>query len=90
MSDWTDRLKSRKFLIAIFGTLFVFLTEVIGVNISTEAWNAIVTLIIGYIGIEGAADVVDRYGTAKANIIRANTALVAEYRQNAIAEKKKQ
>lgn len=60
MGDFVDRLKSRKFLLAIFGVIFLFITEVVGFNISSEVWNWIMTLILGYIGVEGVADVVER------------------------------
>lgn len=65
MSEFTDRLKSRKFLLAVFGLIGVFLTEVLGIPLSQEAWNSIVSIILGYIAAEGVADTVERYGMVK-------------------------
>lgn len=60
MSDFTDRLKSRKFLLAVFGAIGLFLTDVLEIPISPETWTAIVSLILSYIAAEGLADVVTR------------------------------
>ncbi len=65
MGDFVNRLKSRKFLLALFACIGAFLTEVLGINISPEAWQTIVTLILGYIAAEGAADAVERYKKKK-------------------------
>lgn len=59
MSDFTDRLKSRKFLLAVFGLVFAFLTDILGVQIDPNTWNTVITLILGYITAEGAKDVID-------------------------------
>lgn len=60
MSEWTDRLKSRKFLLALGTFGFAILTDVFGLNISPETWSTILTVVLGYIGIEGAADIAER------------------------------
>jgi len=65
MGELLDKLRSRKFLLALFGCVGAFLTEVLGVNITPEAWSAIVSLIISYIAVEGVADIVQRYKKKK-------------------------
>jgi len=50
-------LKSRKFWMAVFGVVFVIITETFGVEIPEDAYWAIVAVIIGYIIGESAVDV---------------------------------
>ncbi len=58
-NDLIARLTSRKFLLAIFGVVTVFLST--SLNLSPEQQQAIVTLIIAFTAAEGVADAVTRY-----------------------------
>lgn len=60
MGDFVDRLKSRKFLLAVFDVIFLLITEILQFPISVETMTAIQTIIFAYIGAEGIADVVSR------------------------------
>jgi len=50
-------LKSRKFWMAVFGVVFVLITETFEIEIPEDAYWAIVSVIIGYIIGESAVDV---------------------------------
>jgi len=60
MGDFADRLKSRKFLLAVFDVIFLVVTDVFQIPISLEVMAAIQTIIFAYIGVEGFADIVTR------------------------------
>ena len=60
MGDFIERLKSRKFLLALSTFAFTVVTVIFEINVSLETWAAILTPIIGYIAVEGAADYVTR------------------------------
>lgn len=47
--SWTDRLKSRKFLTAIFSALFIILNEGLGTPIDREAYGWITGVITAFI-----------------------------------------
>jgi len=51
-------LKSRKFWMAVFGVVFVLITEIAGVEIPEDSYWVIVSVIIGYIIGESAVDIV--------------------------------
>jgi len=50
-------LRSRKFWMAVFGVLFVLITETAGIEIPEDAYWALVSVIIGYIIGESAVDI---------------------------------
>lgn len=60
MGEFADRLKSRKFLLAAGTFALAVLTDIFGVSISPDTWNVILTTVIGFIAVEGAADVAER------------------------------
>lgn len=60
MGDFLDRLKSRKFLLALGGFAFTVVTVLLELNVSVEQWTAIWGLIVSYIAVEGVADAVTR------------------------------
>lgn len=51
-----DKLKSRKFWVAVLSALIVVLNEQFSWGITPEAIAKIVTLAVGYLIVEGAAD----------------------------------
>lgn len=53
MIDFIARLSSRKFLLAVAA----FLTAV-----ANDEWGVGLGAVLGYLGVEGAADVMDRRG----------------------------
>ena len=55
--NWKDKLKSRKFLLALSGAVLVVLNEGIGLGINAEAYAYIAGFIITYIAGETAVDV---------------------------------
>ena len=52
--------KSRKFLLTLGTALFMVMTEGLGWQISAQTWNWVWGLILAYLGVEGAADIVSR------------------------------
>ena len=60
MGDFIDRLKSRKFLLTIFGVILELCNYVFELNIPEDVFWGIVTFILGFVVVEGAADVVTR------------------------------
>jgi len=59
MNDLLARFTSRKFLLALLGIVVVFFKDAL--NLSTEAIQAITSLIIAFTAAEGVADAVTRY-----------------------------
>lgn len=61
MSDFKQRLTSRKFLLTLAGSVAILL-KIVGVlpADNTELWQLIAAL-MGYIGIEGAKDLVSAW-----------------------------
>lgn len=57
--DLIARLTSRKFLLAVFGVISVFLKDTF--ELSADQIDAIVTVIIAFTAAEGVADAVTRY-----------------------------
>jgi len=55
-----DKLKSRKFILAVVTALLIIANEGLNLNIPEDAVLKIVQLVIAYIGIEGVADTVSR------------------------------
>jgi len=55
-----DKLKSRKFILAVVTALLIIANEGLNLNIPEDAVIKIVQLVIAYIGIEGVADAVSR------------------------------
>lgn len=51
-----DKLKSRKFWIAVLSGLLVLLNDQFGWGITPDTLNKFVTLMIGYLLAEGAVD----------------------------------
>jgi hypothetical protein len=52
--NWREifiRLTSRKFLLVLGGVI---------IAIANREWSVVITLILGYLGVEGAADIVSR------------------------------
>lgn len=60
MGDFVNRLKSRKFLLALGTFAFAVLTDVFGLDISPDTWTIIITTVISFIAVEGAADAIER------------------------------
>ncbi len=60
MGDFINRLKSRKFLMALGGFLFTVVTVVFEINVSPEQWTALWTFILSFIVPEGIADIIER------------------------------
>ena len=56
MRPFVERLKSRKFLMAIAAILLIVFNEVIGLDIPTESYWAIVVPVIAYIIGEAYTD----------------------------------
>jgi len=56
MRPFIERLKSRKFLMAIAAILLIVFNEVIGLDIPTESYWAIVVPVIAYIIGEAYTD----------------------------------
>ena len=65
MGDFLDRLKSRKFLLAVFGVIFLFVTDILQIPLDAATVNGLIQLFLGYILAEGAADVTERYVAGK-------------------------
>jgi len=64
MKELLQRYTSRKLLITVGGAVALF---------SVGAYDQVVILLLGYVGIEGGADIVSKYkgGTLKASDIQA-------------------
>ena len=56
LASLIKRVTSLKFLLTLSTAL---------VLVANQQWNELVVLILGYIGVEGAGDVVSRYGDTK-------------------------
>ena len=56
-----SKWKSRKFWLAVVAAVFVVLNEGLGLGLPEETITAFVILILGWLGVEGTADVVSRY-----------------------------
>lgn len=56
MRPFIDRLKSRKFLMALAAILLIIINEMIGLNIPPDAYWAIVLPVIAYILGEAYTD----------------------------------
>lgn len=54
--DWMTRLKSRKFLLAVFNLIFVILNEVLQAPVDRQAYLAVTGGIVAYIAGEGYVD----------------------------------
>lgn len=54
--DLVNKLKSRKFWIAVLTAVFIILTEGLDVGISAEAYWALATVAVGYIAGESYVD----------------------------------
>ena len=52
-----NKLKSRKFILAVASLLFVVLTDLLGVKVDEQTFNTIVMLVASYIVGQGAVDV---------------------------------
>ena len=52
---------SRKVLLALIASAFIVLNDQLHWGIDSETINQIVILVGGWIGIEGAADIAERY-----------------------------
>lgn len=55
-----QRLLSRKFLLSIFGVILQLCNYVFELGIPEETFWGIITFILGFVVVEGAADVVGR------------------------------
>lgn len=58
--DWAQKLTSRKFWLVILAAVFLILNDGLGMGLDEETITAFVILVLGYVGVEGAADVVSR------------------------------
>ena len=68
MKDFIKRLTSRKFLLAVAAMLTAA---------ANNQWHVLVISALGYLGSEGAADVVDRYSSAKYNKVLQDVRVLA-------------
>jgi len=57
MQTFKQKLTSRKFLLALAGTVFVILNEGFGLGVPKDAYNWIAGFIISYIAGESVVDV---------------------------------
>lgn len=55
-----DKLKSRKLWLALIGAALVVFNDQFGWGFSTDTLNKLVELVLGYIIVEGVADVASR------------------------------
>lgn len=62
------KLLSRKFLLALCGSVVVLLKGLGVLNLDDESLWQMVTLILGWIGVEGAADVVRHWRTLSVEV----------------------
>lgn len=60
MSDFLQRLKSRKFLLALGLAILVFANSMFDLGLTNEEMQNMVAVVIAYIAAEGAADTVER------------------------------
>jgi len=61
--SFLDKLKSRKFLALVGGVLIAIGTALTGEIAWSQSINAIIILVVGYLGVEGAIDFVRvKYG----------------------------
>lgn len=60
LREFGNRLLSRKFILALVAGFVAFGNALWDWGLSTEEVWAIITPLLGYIGIEGAADIVER------------------------------
>lgn len=56
--DWKSKITSRKFILAVVTALLIIANKGLDLNLPEDAINTIVLIILGYIGVEGAVDVV--------------------------------
>ena len=52
---------SRKFWLAALSLVFAAITEVFDWHVSAETFSFISTIVLGYLGVEGAGDLVSRW-----------------------------
>lgn len=61
MDSLLERIKSRKFILAVVSAIIVLANDGLGWNLPEETITSFVLLILGFIFTEGAADVVSRF-----------------------------
>jgi len=57
MSNLKQKLTSRKFWVAVATAIFIILSEGLGWNIDSDLYWKLITLVLGYIFGETAADI---------------------------------
>lgn len=57
MSNLKQKLTSRKFWVAVATAIFIILSEGLGWNIDSDLYWKLITLVLGYIFGEAAADI---------------------------------
>ena len=60
MKEILLRLTSRKFLLALSGAVFIILNDGLSLGIDPEVYKYVVTLLVSFIAVEGAADIKGR------------------------------
>lgn len=58
--NWSQKLTSRKFWLVILAAVFLILNDGLGMGLDEETITSFVILVLGYVGVEGAADIVSR------------------------------
>jgi uncharacterized membrane protein (Fun14 family) len=58
MNSLGEKLKSRKFILTVVGMVIVLLASLGVIDVNDEKLWQLITIILGYVGVEGAADVV--------------------------------
>lgn len=56
-NDLLERFTSRKFLLSLIGLIIVTLASAGAIPLSDDNLWQLITIILGYIGVEGAADI---------------------------------
>lgn len=60
MSDFLERITSRKFLLTVFGALTVILNTVLELGLSENDLTLVSGILVSFIGAEGVADAIAR------------------------------
>lgn len=66
LTEALGRIRSRKFLLAIAGIVYVIAQVNAGTLTAAEGTDAIRTIVLGYLAAEGIGDAAGRYGAARA------------------------
>ncbi len=59
------RLTSRKFLLPVLTTVMLAVTDAVGITLQPETIDTVVTLVLGFMGVETAVDITRTIKTGK-------------------------